>query len=130
MIPAFRHLEARTRIGELTFGQWASVFAGLMVAAAVVLWLHPFGMYIDLIIGIYAGGVPVVVAFIVSIGEFNIWLLIRAIIHWRRHDGRYTAGPGTLLQGYRILESPQDHRFDAPAELDYEALWETTGSRP
>lgn len=124
MIPAYRLLEAKTKIGELTLGQWAGVIAGVLMALGIVVGVRPFGTYVNLMLGVYVGGIPVVLAFIVSIGEFNLWLLLRSAIHWHRHDGRYVAGPGEAARGYRVLTEPSAERNDASSELDYELLWE------
>ena len=42
MNAAYRHLEAKTRIAELTLGQWAGILAGVLVAVVFALVLKPF----------------------------------------------------------------------------------------
>ena len=43
MNPAPAHLEAKLRFGELTVGQMAAVFAGVLFAFVLAQYLSPFG---------------------------------------------------------------------------------------
>ena len=39
MVPAYKQLEAKTRIADLTLGQWVGVVAGMLCALVVIAWL-------------------------------------------------------------------------------------------
>ena len=58
MVPAYKQLEAKTRIADLTLGQWVGVVAGVLCALVVIAWLKPFGTYANLVLGVYLGGHP------------------------------------------------------------------------
>lgn len=124
VVPAYKQLEAKTRIGELTLGQWVGVIAGVLFAVVVIAWLRPFAMYANLVLGVYLGGIPVTIALVVSVGQFDVWLLLRAAWRWWRSDGRYTEGPGSAARGYGITgaERPEGEAVAAP--VDVQLLWE------
>ena len=124
VVPAYKQLEAKTRIGELTLGQWVGVIAGVLFALVVIAWLRPFAMYENLVLGVYLGGIPVTIALVVSVGQFDVWLLLRAAWRWWRSDGRYTAGPGSAARGYEISggERPEGDAVAAP--VDVQLLWD------
>jgi hypothetical protein len=126
VVPAYKQLEAKTRIAELTLGQWLGVIVGLLCALLVIVWLRPFGMYANLVLGIYLGGIPVTIALVVSIGEFDVWLLVRAAWRWWRGDARFAAGPGDVVQGYEITGSERVAARGGVAAVDVELLWDST----
>ena len=124
MVPAYRQLEAKTRIAELTLGQWVGAIAGVLCALVVIAWLRPFGTYADLVVGVYLGGIPVTIALVVSVGEFDVWLLVRAAWRWWRTDGRYAAGPGGAARGYQLTGAEPPGASVGASAIELQRLWE------
>jgi hypothetical protein len=124
---AYKHLEAKLRIGELTVGQWGGLLAGVGLAICWGLYLSPFGAYLTLLSAIYLGGIPAAAAFLASLSEFDFWLLVRSALAWRRAEGRYLAGPGEQASGYLVLREqiPRELAFPDEAGLELEGLWES-----
>ena len=125
MVSAYKQLEAKTRIGELTLGQWVGVIAGVLCALVVIAWLRPFGTYVNLVLGVYLGGIPVTIALVVSVGEFDVWLLVHAAWRWWRADGRYAAGPGSGARGYQITGSEPSGAAIGASAIELQRLWES-----
>jgi hypothetical protein len=125
---AFKHLESKLRFGELTIGQWAGVLVGVLFAFAWAQYLSPIGGLAGAVIGIYLGAIPASAAFFASLSEFDLWGLIAAALRWRRHEGRYMAGPGSSARGYVLISDSHNApgaRPDSSCEPDLEALWQT-----
>ena len=53
MNPAFKHLDAKLRIAELTIRQWVSMFVGVLVAFLYADLIHPFGTLVTTISAVY-----------------------------------------------------------------------------
>lgn len=124
---AYKHLEARLRIAELTITQWLGVLAGVGLAIGWGMYVSPFGAYVTLVSAIYLGGIPAAAAFLASVTEFDLWLLVSCAWHWRRDDGCYLPGSGELLDGYVVHDDERRQRSKrrtAP-ELDLGALWDS-----
>ena len=124
MVPAYKQLEAKTRIAELTLGQWVGAIVGVLCALVVIAWLRPFGTYADLVVGVYLGGIPVTIALVVSVGEFDVWLLVRAAWRWWRTDGRYAAGPGGAARGYQLTGAEPPGASVRASAIELQRLWE------
>ena len=122
MNAAYRHLEAKTRIAELTLGQWAGILAGVLVAVVFALVLKPFSGYVNLALGIYIAGLPAAAVFLASISEVDFWLIGRSALRFHRADGRYLPGGGREARGYTI-RTAADPRGAAGA-LDLGSLWD------
>jgi len=125
---AYKHLDAKLRIADLTVGQWMGLFAGLIAGMGYGTYLSPFGQMLTLVTAIYIAGIPIAAIFLASFSEFDFWLLVRSAVRWRRLDGRYLPGPGTPTPGYRLTAPPDELRHaerERVAELDLGALWET-----
>ena len=122
MNAAYRHLEAKTRIAELTLGQWAGILLGVLVAVVVALVLKPFSGYVNLAVGIYIGGLPAAAVFLASISEVDVWLTARSAVRFHRADGRYLPGGGKDARGYTIRAVAD--ASSAPLALDLGALWD------
>lgn len=122
MNAAYRHLEAKTRIAELTLGQWAGILLGVLVAIAFALVLKPFSGYVNLAVGIYIGGLPAAAVFLASISEVDVWLTARSAVRFHRADGRYLPGGGRDARGYTIRTTAD--ACSTPLALDLGALWE------
>ena len=125
---SYKHLESKLRIGELTFGQWGAVVAGLFIA---ILWgtqLSPFGTYLTFASAVYIGAIPAGAALFASASELDLLLLGRSALAWRRRDGRYLPGPGESTHGYVLREDPSERlepEQRRPYELDLAALWDS-----
>jgi hypothetical protein len=124
---AYKHLDSKLRIAELSIGQWIGVLSGLAIAVAWGFYLSPFGATLTLVTSIYAVALPGAAVLFASLTEFDPWLLIRSVIAWRRLDGRFAAGPGGSAHGYSVLrdESGQEGEDARQGleELDLSALW-------
>jgi hypothetical protein len=126
---AYKHLDSKLRIAELTVGQWIGVFFGMGIG---VLWgvvVSPFGDYVTLISAIYLGALPAGAAVLAGYTEFDLWLLVRSAVRWRRLDGRFAPGSGGGARGYVLREEDDDERGRGdprprPRELDLQSLWE------
>jgi hypothetical protein len=125
---AYKHLDTRLRIADLTIGQWLGVVGGAVLALVWGLFLSPFGMYPTLVSAIYVGAVPAGATFLASVTEFDLWLLIRSAIRWRRREGRFLPGPGRGARGYALradsLEDGMRAARHSAADLDLASLWE------
>jgi hypothetical protein len=123
---AYKHLETRLRIAELTLWQWASIGTGLAVALIWALYVSPFGPSVTLFSAVYLGGIPAAAAWLASEAEFDLFLRIRSMWHWRKRRDRYIPGPETDPEGYRLTvpeaeaEPSMNGHF---ADLDLAALW-------
>ena len=126
MNPAFKHLDAKLRIAELTIRQWAGIFIGVLVAFAYASFLHPFGTMVTMASAVYVGGLPIAAVLVAGLSEFDVWLVLRSAKRWRSEDERYLAGPGVATNGYRVYE-PTDHQWHADrqqlTELEPASLW-------
>jgi hypothetical protein len=126
MNSAYKHLDSKLHIGDLTIGQWCGLFAGAITALVYGMYLSPFGHMLTLVSAIYLGGIPIAAVFLASLSEFDFWLLLRSASRWHRHDARFVPGPGAESPGYRLTEAPDDARRaerDRVAELDPTTLW-------
>lgn len=124
---AYKHLDAKLRIGDLTLVQWLGVMAGVMIAVAWGAYLSPFGTTPTVVSAVYIGSLPIGAALLSGTTEFDLWLVIRSALAWHRLEGRYMRGPGDRARGYLLHEDTEElerrRRSDA-AELDLETLWE------
>jgi hypothetical protein len=124
---AYKHLDSRLRIAELSISQWIAILAGAGIAVIWGLYVSPFGSSLTLVSAVYVGALPAGAAILASSTEFDLWLLLRSALGWRRADGRYARGPGDRAFGYALHETAeeialQQRRQDA-IELDLESLW-------
>ena len=101
------------------------MIAGVLCALVVIAWLRPFGTYVNLVLGVYLGGIPVTIALIVSVGEFDVWLLVQAAWRWWRADGRYGVGPGSTARGYQITGMESAGASIGATSIELQRLWES-----
>ena len=122
---AFKHLEAKLRFGELSVGQWAAVFTGVLFAVVFAQYLSPVGGIGGVILAAYLGAIPASAAFFASLSEFDLWGLIASAIRWRRRQGRHVPGAGCQASGYLLLEEhgDSDGARESVGELDLGVLW-------
>lgn len=123
---AYKHLNSKLRIGELTVGQWAGVFFGVLLTLLWGFYLSPLSGYLTLITAVYLGGIPVALALISSFAEFNVARFAKSAWRWSLAHGRYSAGPGSSAHGYVITPDPAAARSAAnlaAPEIDLVSLW-------
>lgn len=122
---AYKHLDAKLRIAELSVGQWIGVLLGLGVGIAWGVYVSPFGSTVTLITAVYFGALPAGAAFAGNITEVSPWLVLRSALDWRRREGRYVPGPGRSAHGYLVTNAAAHERAHAPrpAEADLATLW-------
>lgn len=122
---AYKHLEAKLRVAELSLGQWAGIALGGLLAIAWGVYVSPFGSTLTLISAVYVGGLPAGAVVLAGVSELDVWLLVRSALAFRRSPGRYRPGPGTVA-GYRVVPEPAEtgERPMSPGALDAIELWE------
>jgi hypothetical protein len=124
MNAAYKHLETRLRIGELTLGQWAGIVLGLAAAIGWGMYLSPFGAYLSLFTSVYIGGIPVMAAWVASQSDFDLWRHLVAAVRWRRGNHVHLPGGGSSATGYAVVAAPPRVASNAAGpDLDLEALW-------
>jgi hypothetical protein len=122
---AYKHLDARLRIAELTVGQWLSVLIGVGIAILWGLYLSPLPGPLSLATAVYLGAVPAGLAVMSGFYELNLVLVARSAVRWRRSDGRYVAGPGESARGYAIRGQTAADTERVKSDLDLGALWDS-----
>jgi hypothetical protein len=124
---AYKHLDAKLRIAELSVGQWIGVLLGLAIGIGWGVYVSPFGPTLTLTSGIYLAALPAGAAFLGNITEFSPWLLIRSAIAWKRREGRFLPGPGASVHGYVVTAAGAgDYGGASPRatlDLDLATLW-------
>jgi hypothetical protein len=126
---AYKHLDTKLRIGELTIGQWLAVALGVGIAGGWALYVHPpIGATLTAVTAVYLGALPAGAALMASSSEFNLMLLLASAVRWRRSRRRYVPGPGDRLRGYELrvdhADVPRGPRREPVPVLDTAALWE------
>lgn len=126
MNSAYKHLDSKLRIAELTLWQWVGVVGGLGLGIVWGLYLSPLGSTLTMVSAVYMAALPAAAALFARLTEFDPWLVIRSAWAWRRLEGRFVAGPGELANGYIVTEETQMDGTQRPetAELDLTSLWE------
>jgi hypothetical protein len=126
---AYKHLEAKLRIGELSLGQWLALFVGAITALMWGFYISPFGMSLTIFTACYIGGIPGAAIFLATNSDVDIVLLLRSAVRWRREEGRYVAGSGDARPGYALAaDAGEAHATNGSqqlTELDLAALWES-----
>jgi hypothetical protein len=122
--PAYKHLESKLRIADMTLGQIAGAFFGLVAGGVWAMYISPFGVYVTLFTAVYIAGIPVGAAFIASVSDFDLWLYVRSALGYRRGELRFQPGPGESAVGYRVF-ADGGHADDPSTtpDLDLESLW-------
>lgn len=123
---AFKHLEDRLRIGELTLWQWAWLLIGVLLALAWGLYLSPLGTVATLFSAIYVAGLPALAALFAGLTEFDFLGLIVGAWRWWRRAARHLPGTGEDPDGYLVTDAAGERRETSGrvAPLDLEALWD------
>jgi hypothetical protein len=124
---AYKHLNAKLKIGEFTAGQWGTVFLGIVVMLGWGFYLSPLGPYLTIITAVYLGGVPISLAMLATYAELNVWRFGRCAFVWTRADGTFSPGPGEQTHGYEISPDPRalmHEQREAALTLDLRTLWD------
>jgi hypothetical protein len=124
---AYKHLDSKLRIGELTVLAWIGVILGVACGIAWGVYISPFGPTLTLTLGIYVAALPIGAAVLASVTEFDPWLIVRSAVAWRRLEGRFVPGGGDCARGYLVVEGSDSRTgHSAPRrvhELDLGSLW-------
>lgn len=121
---AYKHLESKLKIADMTLGQIAGAFLGLVAGGVWAMYVSPFGVYVTLFTAVYIAGVPVGAAFVASVSDFDLWLYVRSALGYRRGDLRFQPGPGESAVGYVVLvDDGRDTTSSTTPDLDLETLW-------
>lgn len=123
---AYKHLDSKIRIADLTIVQWIGVFAGVVLAVVYGYVLHPFGTMVNMVTAVYIGGIPITAVLLGGFSDFDPILILRSAATWRRLDGAFLPGPGLPTDGYRVYEAASGaHVADRGRldELDLAGLW-------
>jgi hypothetical protein len=125
------HLESKLRFWDLTVGQIAAVFAGIMLGFIWARFVSPLHGMLGAMSGAYVAALPVIPVFVASQTEFDLAGLVAGALRWRRLEGRYVPGPGQSATGYMLSVEHADIDLAAGAglELDLQALWEQPEAR-
>jgi hypothetical protein len=127
MNTAYKHLETKLKIAEMTLMQWGGIVLGVGIALGWGSYLSPFGTYVTLFSAVYVGGIPVMFSFLASQSDFDLWLHLRCMVRWHRAAERYVPGPGATARGYALLADPvaaNGRLHERIPELDFAALWD------
>jgi hypothetical protein len=112
------HLEAKLRFWDLSVGQIAAAFAGVMLGVAWAKFLSPLPGMWGAMSGAYIAALPVIPVFVASQTELDLGDLVVGAVRWRRLEGRYLPGAGETAHGYLLIEE----RTDAGVRDDAEVL--------
>ena len=107
------HLESKLRFWDLSVGQIAAAFAGIMLGVAWAKFLSPLHGMWGAMSGAYIAALPVVPVFVASQTELDLGGLLVGAIRWRRLEGRYLPGAGETAQGYLLSD---EHADGGPGE--------------
>ena len=121
------HLESKLRFWDLSVGQIAAAFAGIMLGVAWAKFLSPLHGMWGAMSGAYIAALPVVPVFVASQTELDLGGLLIGAIRWRRLEGRYLPGAGETAQGYLLSHEHADSGPGEEAEVlvrELEALWD------
>jgi hypothetical protein len=122
---AYKHLDSKLRIAELTLWQWVGVIGGLALGIAWGLYISPLGSTLTMVSSVYMAALPAAAALFARLTEFDPWLVIRSALAWRRLEGQFVAGPGQSANGYVVTEEAQVNETGREStELDLASLWE------
>jgi hypothetical protein len=123
------HLESKLRFWDLSVGQIAAAFAGIMLGVAWAKFICPLPGMWGAMSGAYIAALPVIPVFVASQTELDLGGLLVGALRWRRLDGRYLPGGGETAQGYVLRD---EHTDIGPGdggealELELRALWDET----
>jgi hypothetical protein len=126
------HLESKLRFWDLTVGQIAAAFAGIMLGFIWARFVSPLHGMLGAMSGAYIAALPVIPVSVASQTEFDLAGLVAGALRWRRLEGRYVPGPGQSANGYVLSVEHADIDLAGGVgslELDLQALWEQPEAR-
>jgi hypothetical protein len=123
--PAYKHLQDRLRIGDLTVPQIVAMFCGFMGGLVWALYVSPFSPYLTLFTAIYLACLPAGTVLLASSTEFDLWLYLKGCVREAFTDGRFTAGPGESTDGYSTFTETDrsDERAASATPPQLRDLW-------
>jgi hypothetical protein len=125
MNPAPAHLESKLRlIWDFTVGQIAGLFCGALIGVVWAKFLSPVHGVAAAVSGMYIAALPSLPVFLASQTEFDLWLLVRGAVGWRRREGRFIPGAGETCTGYRTEEPETASGEEWVPDFNLQALWE------
>ena len=111
------HLESKLRFWDLSVGQIAAAFAGIMLGVAWAKFLSPLPGMWGAMSGAYIAALPVIPVFVASQTELDLGGLVVGAVRWRRLEGRYLPGAGETAHGYLLTEERGDTGLRDDAEV-------------
>ena len=126
MNSAYKHLDSKLKIADLTLGQWFGVMVGVAIAILWGFYVSPFGSYLTLGSAVYIGAIPAGIALMSTFYEVDVAVVARSAITWSRLDGQFMPGPGSDARGYIVRDDrPGEDATTSMSTLDLAALWES-----
>jgi hypothetical protein len=123
--PAPAHLESKLRFFDLSVGQIAVVFVGVLAGMVWAKFLCPLGGMWAAVSGVYIGALPCLPVLFASQTDFDLGLVVRGAVGWRRREGRFLPGAGGSCTGYRTIDTAAGGGVDSQRlDVDFDALWE------
>jgi len=125
------HLESKLRFWDLSVGQIAVAFMGIMLGVAWAKFVSPLHGMLGAMSGAYIAALPVIPVFVASQTEFDLTGLVTSALRWRRLEGRYVPGAGEGASGYvlTVARAEIDAAGKNGLDLDLQALWEEPKER-
>jgi hypothetical protein len=125
------HLESKLRFWDLSVGQIAVAFMGIMLGVAWAKFVSPLHGMLGAMSGAYIAALPVIPVFVASQTEFDLSGLVISALRWRRLEGRYVPGAGEGPSGYvlTVARAEIDAAGKNGLDLDLQALWEEPEER-
>ena len=125
------HLEAKLRFWDLSVGQIAAAFVGIMLGVAWAKFVSPLHGMLGAMSGAYIAALPVIPVFVASQTEFDLTGLVTSALRWRCLEGRYVPGAGEEARGYvlTVARAEIDAAGSSGVNLDLQALWEEPEER-
>jgi hypothetical protein len=126
------HLESKLRFWDLSVGQIAAAFAGIMLGVAWAKFLSPLHGMWGAMSGAYIAALPVIPVFVASQTELDLGGLVVGAVRWRRLEGRYLPGAGETAPGYLLWDEHTDIGPGVGAEFLQPwlgALWDPAPAR-
>jgi hypothetical protein len=123
------HLESKLRFWDLSVGQIAAAFAGIMLGVAWAKFLSPLHGMWGAMSGAYIAALPVVPVFVASQTELDLGGLLVGAVRWRHLEGRYLPGAGETAQGYLLSDERSDSgpgEGTEVLELELQTMWDDT----
>lgn len=120
------HLEWKLRFFELSVGQIAAVFVGVIVAFVWARYVSPLHGLWGAASAVYVAAVPTVPVVIASQSDLDLTGLAVGALRWRRTDARFVPEDGRERAGGYLVAFEQTATGTAGAEAGAEVdllLW-------